>query len=150
MSDNTLKGRNKLPSLYKDNKPTKGGKLEPLKLKSSSYEFSSQHDVNSEASDWIHKLQGPAGSFEYRASFFVFHSKMGTAISSKSISQLLPLLPDSVNTSATVRHCALIIKSITEKLNPDQIPVIVADQPSLMEVSRVVRKFNLNDGTSSY
>ena len=75
---------------------------------------------------------------------------MGTAISGKSISQLLPLLPDSVNTPATARHCALVIKSITEELNPDQIPVIVADQPSLMEVSRVVRKFNPNDGTSSY
>ena len=53
---------------------------------------------------------------------------MGTAISSKSTSQLLPLLPDSVNTPATARHCALVIKAITEKLNPDQIPVIVADE----------------------
>ena len=39
------------------------------------------------------------------------------------------MLPDSVNTPVTVRYCALIIKNITEKLNPVQIPVITADQP---------------------
>ena len=52
---------------------------------------------------------------------------MATAISNKSISFLL-LLSVSVNTPATVSHCALAIKSITEKLNPGQIPVITADQ----------------------
>ena len=112
-----------------DIKPTKGGKPEPLERKSSSYEFPSQHDVTSEASDWIQKLQGSAGPVEERISFAAFHSKMASAISSKSLVQLKPLRPDFVNTPATVRHCALAINSITKKLNPGQIPVITADQP---------------------
>ena len=66
-----------------------------------------------------------------------FHSKMATAISSKSISFLL-LLSVSVNTPATVSHCALAIKSITEKLNPGQIPVITADQ-SVYALGKQVR-----------
>ena len=55
---------------------------------------------------------------------------MTTAISSKSVSQLLASFPDSVNTPATVRHCTLVIKSITEKMDPGQIPVITVDQPA--------------------
>ena len=51
---------------------------------------------------------------------------------------------------ATARHCSHVIKGITEKLNRGQIPVTTADQPSPMKVSRVVRKRNLDDGTSSY
>ena len=82
----------------------------------------------SKASDWLQKLQGSAGPVEERISFAAFHCKMATAVSSKSISQLLPLLSDSVNTPATVRHCAFVIKSIIERLNPGQIPVITADQ----------------------
>ena len=87
--------------------------------------------MTSEASDWIQKPSDPAGPVEERIiSFAAFHSKMTTAISSKSVSQLLALFPDSVNTPATVRHCALVIKSITKKMNPGQIPVITVDQPA--------------------
>ena len=62
---------------------------------------------------------------------------MATAISNKSINFLL-LLSVSVNTPATVSHCALAIKSITEKLNPGQIPAITADQ-SVYALGKQVR-----------
>ena len=141
MSENTSTRRNKLPSAYADIKPTRRGKTEPLKFKSSSYEFPSQHNVTTEISVWIQKLQGPAGSVKERISFAAFHSKITTAISAESVSQLLPLLPDSVNTPATVKHWALVIKSITEKLNPGQFPVITADQPVYAQGKQVQWKY---------
>ena len=67
--------------------------------------------IQTEASDWIQKLQGPAGPVQERISFAAIHSK-NTAISSKSVCQLLPWLPDSVNTTATVGHHALVIKTL--------------------------------------
>ena len=128
VSENTSTRVDKLPSLYTEIKLTKGRNPEPLELRISLYEFPSQHDVASKASDWLQKLEGPAGPIEERISFAAFHCKMATAVSSKSVSQLLPLFSDSANTPATVRHCAFVIKSITERLNPDQIPVITADK----------------------
>ena len=53
VSENTSTRRNKLPSAYADIKPTRRGKREPLKFKSSSYEFPSQHNVTTEISVWI-------------------------------------------------------------------------------------------------
>ena len=97
--------------------------------------------MTNEASDWIQKLQDPAGPVEEHISFAAFHSKMTTAISSKSVCQLLPLLPDSVNTPATVRYCTLVIKSITETLNPGQIRVITVDQPAYALRKQVQQKY---------
>lgn len=126
-------------------------------FKSSSYEFPSQHNVTSETSVWIQKLQGPAGSVKERISFAAFHSKITTAISAKSVSQLLPLPPDSVNTPATVRHCALVIKkhyrendSWSNSSHHSWSTCLCATKTSPMEVSRGIRKSNLDDGTYSY
>ena len=62
------------------------------------------------------------------ALFSRFYSRHSSSKSFVSINQLLPILPESINTSATVRHCATIIVKLTEKLNPGQVPIITADQ----------------------
>ena len=121
--------RKNLPDSYINIKPTKGGKPEPAKLKDSPKNFPMGGGVLSEASEWIRKLQTEEGSLEDRVTFSGFYSKQLSSKCNYSISQLLPLIPDSVNSPATVRHCTTIIKAITEKLNPGQIPVITADQP---------------------
>ena len=42
---------------------------------------------------------------------------------------LLPLLEESVNSPAMVRHCVKIVKLLVSKLNPGQFTVITGDQP---------------------
>ena len=46
-----------------------------------------------------------------------------------SISSLLPLLRDSAHSVATIKHCMNKIGETVRFLNPEQIPVIAADQP---------------------
>ena len=47
----------------------------------------------------------------------------------KTISTLLPLLNESVNSTTMVRHCMSIIEELVYHLNPGQVTVITADQP---------------------
>ena len=42
--------------------------------------------------------------------------------------RVLPLLPESVNSTAIVRHCITVICKIIEHFNPGQSPVITGDQ----------------------
>ena len=44
-------------------------------------------------------------------------------------SALLPLLPKSVNSTVTVRHCITVICKIIEHVNPGQSLVITGNQP---------------------
>ena len=46
-----------------------------------------------------------------------------------SITSLLPLLRDEAHSVATVRHCMDKVKDAIAYLNPNQVPVITADQP---------------------
>ena len=41
----------------------------------------------------------------------------------------MPLLQESINSPAIVRHCMSVIQGVTKKLNPEQSTVITADQP---------------------
>ena len=92
--------------------------------------FPSQTSVYDEVCDWINKLSEERGNIKDRASFAAFHAQKcdGTAIN-KSIRHLLPLVPESVNSHARVRHDMTQVKAITEKVNPGQRPVITGDQP---------------------
>ena len=74
-------------------------------------------------------MKNPFGHIEERASFSGFYSRHSSSKSFVSINQLLPIPPESINTPATVRHCAKIIVKLTKKLNPGQVPIITADQP---------------------
>ena len=47
----------------------------------------------------------------------------------KTRSVLLPLLDESINSTATVRHCIEIVQNITNNLNPTEKVIITADQP---------------------
>ena len=46
----------------------------------------------------------------------------------KLISTLLPILEDSINSTAMVRHCIEIVRNTISHLNPGQITVLTADQ----------------------
>ncbi len=46
-----------------------------------------------------------------------------------SVTSLLPLLRDEAHSVATVKHCMDKARDATAYLNPDQVPVITADQP---------------------
>ena len=46
-----------------------------------------------------------------------------------SITSLLPLLRDEAHSVATVKHCMDKVRDAIAHLNPDQVPIITADQP---------------------
>ena len=82
-----------------------------------------------EAEEWLNALKNLLGHIEERASFFGFYSRHSSTKSFVSINQLLPILPESINTPTTVRHFSKIIAKLTKELNPDQVPIITADRP---------------------
>ena len=47
----------------------------------------------------------------------------------KSISTLLPILEDSINSTAMVRDCIEVVRNTINHLNPGQITVLTAEQP---------------------
>ncbi len=46
-----------------------------------------------------------------------------------SFTSLLSLLRDEAHSVATVKHCMDKVRDVIAYLNPDQVPVITADQP---------------------
>ena len=42
---------------------------------------------------------------------------------------MLLLIKESTNSPAIVYHCLYLISKLTLKLNPNQIPIVTADQP---------------------
>ena len=115
----------KLPHSYTDIQPMKTGKPEPMVLAIAKDEM--EFSVLEEANDWIEALasETPAGAVTFAA----FYSRLQTQAPLKSLDALLPLIPESVNSHAVVRHCMMQVKKITNTLNPQQRPVITADQP---------------------
>ena len=103
----------------------KTGKPEPMVLAIAKDEM--EFSVLEEANDWIEALasETPAGA----VSFAAFYSRLQTQAPLKSLDALLPRIPESVNSHAVVRHCMMQVKKITNTLNPQQRPVITADQP---------------------
>ena len=126
--NNSMTTKTKLPSYYTDIEPSKGGKHEPPAVLMSEELCLDKENLN-EAEQWLNIFKNPFGQIEERPSFSGFYSRHSSTKSFLSISQLLPILPESINTPATVRHCARIIVKLTEKLNPSQVPIITADQP---------------------
>ena len=98
---------NKLPDFYTNIAPTKGGKTEPPALHPNEDLFPANFSTSAVASVWLHKLE-----------------------KSITVDELsLPLLEESINSPAMVRHCMNIIKGLTDYLNPQQISIITGDQP---------------------
>ena len=51
------------------------------------------------------------------------------SLRASDIFALLPLLSDSINSTAMVCHCITVICEITEHVNPGKSPVITGDRP---------------------
>ena len=111
-----------LRSNYTDIKSTHRGKAEPLPCLS--FDIPSEKSISEDAKAWIRSIKN-------RKSFSAYHSKLSTNTNlCKTISELMPLLQESVNSAAMVRHCMDLIIELTKKLNPVQISsVITGDQP---------------------
>ena len=118
-----------LPMSYTNILPTKGGKTEP-----DQYPDRQLPDVgliSENANDWLESLENAIKTDEpnKRVSFSAFFSTVAEQPTFKTMSTLLPLLEESINSPAMVRHCINIIKELVEHLNPQQMIMITADQP---------------------
>ena len=58
-----------------------------------------------------------------------YHASQQTATPDQAISGLLPLFPDNVNSVAMVKHSMVVVRSVVQHLNPEQIPLLAVDQP---------------------
>ena len=116
-----------LPDSYTEILPTKGGKPEPD-------QYPDQHlpNVNlisENAKDWLACLENEPERNEQSncVSFSAFFSSTAEQHTFKTISTLLPLLEESINSPAMVRHCMYIIEALVRHLNPYQMIMITAD-----------------------
>ena len=50
-------------------------------------------------------------------------------LSVRSTSTLFPLINESINSPAMVKHCVKVIRKIIQHINPNQITIIIGDQP---------------------
>ena len=62
-------------------------------------------------------------------SFAAFFSANSSSAMQNSISTLLSILEDSINSTAMVCHYIEIVRNTINHLNPGQITVLTADQP---------------------
>ena len=108
--------------------PSKAGKPEPS---NSVKDFEIAHFNGSvdDAMESLQQLSKPDDELKKRCPFSTFYSKNKENMNVVSITQLLPILPKSINSCAIVCHCSKVIVAITNKLNPGQQPVITPDQP---------------------
>ena len=66
-----------------------------------------------------------------RTSWFAFHEDQKSSLPRpKCLSALMPLIDESINSLAMVKHTMKVTKRAVDGLNKNQIPVITADQPA--------------------
>ena len=116
-----------LPFSYTNILPSKGGKPEPTVTKTPTT-FPSTNSVHSEAAEWLSKFTKPEQLLEERITFSG-HFSAEVSCRTPNLIELLPLLQDSINSPAMVKHCMTVIKDLISSLNSNQDPVITADQP---------------------
>ena len=112
------------PSLtesYTNILPAKNTKPEPLN-RTGTIPCSNTNNLNG-IDLWIKQFS----SFDFNnnqekeISFATFFSASSSSGMQKSISTLLPILEDSINSTAMVRHCIEIVRNLINDLNPGQI-----------------------------
>ena len=120
-----------LPNSYVEIKPTGQCKFEPTSHGNFDYFVQSSNETITEhAKEWINMLQSPnIGNSNQRVSFSDFHSSKQQQKTEISKIALLPLLEESINSPAMVRHCANVLSRITNYLNANQTTLVTADQP---------------------
>ena len=109
---------NKLPDFYTNIAPTKGGKTEPPALHPNEDLFPANFSTSAVASVWLHKLEKSITVDELsdRTSFSAFYSQEDHQSQFQTMSTMLPLLEESINSPAMIRHCMNIIKGLTDYL----------------------------------
>ena len=135
-----------LPNSYVEIKPTGQCKFEPTSHGNFDYFVQSANETITEhAKEWINILQSPnMGNSNQRDSFSDFHSSKQQQKTEISKIALLPLLEESINSPAMVRHCANVLIRITNYLNANQTTVVTADQPVYAPGKQIQWK-NLNE-----
>ena len=118
-----------LPESYTNILPAKNTKPEPLN-RTGDILCSNINNLNG-IDLWIKQLSSFDfnNSQEKEISFAAFFSANSSYAMQKSISTLLPILEDSINSTAMVRHCIEIVRNTINHLNPGQKTVLTADQP---------------------
>ena len=88
------------------------------------------------ADEWLETIRNSNCAIEVadvneRISWSAFHARreQSTTIQPKSISTLLPLLKESVASTAMVRHTMKIVQLALQEVNPGQAAVVTGDQP---------------------
>ncbi|CAB4041829.1 Hypothetical predicted protein [Paramuricea clavata] len=120
-----------LPESYTNLSPTKS-KAAEYPLQTVNRENSSDVQPMDEMDDWLEHLMqmnGKDDDIKNRFSWSGFHSKKSAIRAIKTTSTLLPLLNESVNSTAMLRHTMGVVKQILLKINPQQPIVLTADQP---------------------
>eukprot|EP00112_Aurelia_sp_Birch-Aquarium-sp1_P023888 Seg731.3 transcript_id=Seg731.3/GoldUCD/mRNA.D3Y31 product="hypothetical protein" protein_id=Seg731.3/GoldUCD/D3Y31 len=124
----------RLPESYTSLPPTKAAIAEyPLQSVNHSH-FGCTNPL-AEANEWLTHLETLTDAdsnvnIAQHMSWSGFHSQNAANVTPvKTLSTLLPLLKDSVNSTSMVRHTMDIIKQILLLINPKQAAVITADQP---------------------
>ncbi len=64
----------------------------------------------------------------YHGLHFMLQNKFMSK-NSNFLSTLLPLFPEKAASLSMVKHDMGVIKSVTDYLNPEQVPVMAIDQP---------------------
>ncbi len=125
----------KLPEYYNEIIPSMGGKPEPPRQVITSQEEAPDPRLSSDNFEWLRNLEqfhSSSDDLSERFSFSAYHSQKmkEQEIAFKTQSALLPVLLESVNSPAMVRHCMDVIKKLTLHLNPSQSRIIITgDQP---------------------
>lgn len=119
-----------LPDYFTQVMPTKDLKSEHVDRSNKSTMKESSKDM-SEIRSWLKQISTSLmnENQEERISFSSYFSKECSSRMPTTISSLLPLLNESINSTAMVRHCIEVIQRTTRYLNADQKVLITADQP---------------------
>ena len=143
-----------LPCHFTDIISVKRGKPEYPSKPSLSETNSTYVDINENASEWLKALKQNGRtqrSEEVKQdviSFSAFYSTNLQKQPLKDISTMLPLIKESINSPAVVYHCLYLISKLTLKLNPNQIPIVTADQPVYAIAKQV--QWNYPENFESY
>ena len=117
-----------LPESYTNILPAKNTKPEPLN-RTGTIPCSNTNNLNG-IDLWIKQLS----SFDFNnnqekeISFAAFFSANSSSAMQNSISTLLSILEDSINSTAMVCHCIEIVRNTINHLNPGQITALTTNQ----------------------
>ena len=121
-----------LPDSYTTIMPTKDCKPEPVNRATTSESISECTKEVPKVQPWVEKLASSpmeTENLDDRISFSAFFGSRSESNMPTTRSVLLPLLDESINSTAMVRHCIEVVQKITYTLNPGQKVIITGDQP---------------------